>query len=155
MAVHERIYSPGGWSVKLEHDLTTLTRKPGALDSSLALKQMPEKIQRLFNKHFAGKAKDFVFLLQYARNNNFTDNDIVEACQTLSGRGIRHISADQIKAMMHANNDPQETLTPSLSLPGIQQEGSSLVEGGAMKILLDLSQMMDGKDYAKDYILIN
>ncbi len=43
VAVHERICSGAKrWSVKLEHYLTTLGRKPGALNASLALKQMPE-----------------------------------------------------------------------------------------------------------------
>lgn len=155
VAVHERIYGPGGWSVRLEHYLTTLIRKPGALESSLALKQMPEKIQALFNRHFMGKARDFVFLLQYAHDNKFTDDDMIEACHALTRRGIRNISADQIKAMMHANNDPGETHSPSLCLPDAGQEESSLIEDGAMKILLDLSQMMDGENYSEDYVLIN
>lgn len=43
VAVHERIYSrEKGWSIKLEHYLNTLLRKPGALNTSLALKQMPQ-----------------------------------------------------------------------------------------------------------------
>lgn len=43
IAVHERIYSrQKGWSIKLEHYLNTLLRKPGALNTSLALKQMPQ-----------------------------------------------------------------------------------------------------------------
>lgn len=95
VAVHECIYSQvKGWSVKLEHSLTTLLRKPGALTGSLALKQMPQKIQALFNKHFTDKARGFAFLLQYAKDNNFTDNDIIEACKSLIGRGLRSISAD-------------------------------------------------------------
>jgi len=142
VAVHERIYATGGWSVKLEHYLNTLMRKPGALNGSLALKQMPEKIRTLFEKHFTGKAKDFVFLLQYAKDNNFTDNDIVEACQTLNGRGIRNISADQIKAMMHTNNEVEDTL-PALSLPDILLGEASKIEDESLKTLLDLSQMME------------
>ena len=144
VAVHERIYSQGkGWLVKLEHYLTTLIRKPGALTGSLALKQMPQKIQALFNKHFTNKARDFVFLLQYARDNNFTDNDIIEACKSLTGRGIRSISADQIKAMMHANNDTDGNYEEPIYLEDSHKTGSSLIEDGAMRILMDLSQIMD------------
>lgn len=150
VAVHERIYSQSkGWSVKLEHYLTTLLRKPGALTSSLALKQMPQKIQALFNKHFTDKARDFVFLLQYARNNNFTDNDIIEAYKSLTGRGLRSISADQIKAMMHANNDTESNSGEPIYLDDSHQTGSSLIEDGAMRILMDLSQMMDAENNIK------
>ncbi len=147
VAVHERIYSrQKGWSVKLEHYLTTLQRKPGALTGSLALKQMPPGIQALFNKHFAGKARDFVFLLRYARDNNFSDNDIMEAYSSLSGRGVRSISADQIKAMMHANNEPEGGYAQPVSLDGIHPDKSSLIEDGAIRILMDLSRMMDAGD---------
>ena len=156
VAVHERIYSQAkGWSVKLEHYLTTLGRKPGALNSSLALKQMPQKIQALFNKHFTDKAKDFVFLLQYARDNNFTDTDIMEAYRSLTERGLRSISADQIKAMMHANNDPEGTCSEPVYLNDSYQDKSSLIEDGAMKILMDLSKMMDTENNIKMTSTIN
>jgi transposase len=150
VAVHERIYSrQKGWSVKLEHYLTTLLRKPGALNSSLALKQMPTKIQVLFNKHFTDKERDFVFLLQYARDNNFSHNDIIEAYRSLTGRGLRCISADQIKAMMHANNESEGTSTEPLYLNDSHQDKSSLIEDAAMRILMDLSQMMDAENNIK------
>lgn len=150
VAVHERIYSrQKGWSVKLEHYLTTLLRKPGALNGSLALKQMPQQIQALFNKHFTNRAKDFVFLLQYARDNGFSDNDIIEAHRCLAGRGMRSISADQIKAMMHALGERQATDAEPIYLDDSHQTGSSLIEDGAMKILMDLSRMMEAENNIK------
>lgn len=155
VAVHERIYTPGEWSVKLEHYLTTMGRKPGALDGSLALRQMPVKIQSLFNKHFTGKAKDFVLLLQYAADNNFTHNDMIEACGVLYRRGIRNVSADQIKAMMHANTEQTDNLSTEISLPAIRQEDSAGIEDGAMKILLDLSKMMETENDNGQSILSN
>jgi hypothetical protein len=91
VAVHERIYALGGWSVKLEHYLKTLSRKTGAVESSLAMKQMPEKIQLIFNRHFTDKAKDFVMLLQYTSDNGFTDRDITLAYEALRQRGLRKV----------------------------------------------------------------
>lgn len=150
VAVHERIYSrQKGWSIKLEHYLTTLLRKPGALSGSLALKQMPSQIQALFNKHFTDKARDFVFLLQYARDNSFNDNDIIEAYQSLRARGLRSISADQIKAMMHTNNEPQGADTESIYLDDTHQNKSSLIEDGAMRILRELSCIMNTENNIK------
>ena len=150
VAVHERIYSrEKGWSIKLEHYLNTLLRKPGALNTSLALKQMPQQIQALFNKHFTDKARDFVFLLQYARENNFSDNDIIEAYASLKARGLRSISADQIKAMMYANKEPQGISNEPLYLDDSHKNGSALIEEGAMKILMDLSRIMDTENNIK------
>lgn len=150
VAVHERIYSrEKGWSIKLEHYLNTLLRKPGAVNTSLALKQMPEQIQSLFNKHFTDKARDFVFLLQYARDNNFSDNDIIEAYRSLRARGLRSISADQIKAMMHANNEPQGLADEPIYLDDSHKSGSALIEDGAMRILMDLSRIMDTENNIK------
>lgn len=150
VAVHERIYSrQKGWSVKLEHYLTTLCRKPGALTGSLALKQMPAKIQLLFNKHFADKAKDFVFLLQYARDNNFSHNDIIEAYHSLRESGLRNISADQIKAMMHALNESEGTGTEPFYPDGSHQNDSSLIEDGSINILMELSRIMEAENNTK------
>ncbi len=156
VAVHERIYSQAkGWSVKLEHYLTTLLRKPGALNGSLALKQMPQKLQALFNRHFTDRAKDFVFLLQYARDNNFTDTDIMEAYRSLTQRGLKSISADQIKAMMHANNEHESACGEPIYLDEGHQDKSSLIEDGAMRILIDLSQMMDAENNVNGATIIN
>lgn len=149
-AVHERIYSrQKGWSIKLEHYLNTLLRKPGALNGSLALQQMPVKIQALFNKHFTDKARDFVFLLQYARDNNFSDNDIIEAYSSLKQRGLRSISADQIKAMMYANNEPKGIPDQAIYLDDSHKSVSALIEEGAMRILTDLSRIMDSENNIK------
>lgn len=143
-AVHERIYGSPGWSVKLEHYLRTLLRKPGAVHASLALRQMPQKIQELFNSQFADTPKDFVFLLQYAHQYAFTDQDILTAYQELRKRGLRSVSADQIKTMMHALTESgQEVCTAEH--PQIRQEQSADIEEASFKILMDLSQIMNNQ----------
>jgi transposase len=158
VAVHERIYGAGGWSVKLEHYLKTFSRKLGAVEGSLAIKQMPGKMQTLFQKHFTGKARDFVFPLQYARDNGFTDEDIILSYEALKQRGLRNISADQIKAMMHVSSERQQTPPEAIFLPEHQTGESSLIEDASMQILLDLSQMMESgnnKNSSKGSSLIN
>jgi len=142
VAVHERIYDNGGWSVKLEHYTGTLLRKPGVLGSSMAFKQIPERIQTLFNNHFKEKPKEFVLLLQYATGNGFTDNDIINAYKSLIERGLKNVSADQIKAMMHvAKEQPESGFT--IENPRISKDGSAQIEDGAIKILQELSIMME------------
>jgi hypothetical protein len=86
----------------------------------------------LFNKHVTDKARDFVFLLQYAWDNNFSDNDIIDAYRSLTGHGRRSISADQIKAMMHANNESEADDTETIYLDDTHQTGSSLIEDGPL-----------------------
>lgn len=143
-AVHERIYGTPGWSVKLEHYLRTLLRKPGAVHGSLALRQMPKQIQELFNRQFGDKPKDFVFLLQYAHDHGFTDQDILMAYQDLKKRGLRSVSADQIKTLMHALTE-SEPDSNTVQHPQIREEQSTDIEEGAFKILMDLSQIMDNQ----------
>lgn len=48
VAVHQLIYHLTDWSVKLEHYLNTLLRKPSVVQGSLALQKMPIGIQKLF-----------------------------------------------------------------------------------------------------------
>ena len=105
VGTHERFYQKGCWSVLLDHYLNTLIRKPGAIKSSLALHQMPPMIKELFDRHFVDKGKDFVLMLQYARENGFTDSDIIAAYDALKKKKLRRISAEQIKTMLHSSND--------------------------------------------------
>lgn len=63
VAEHERSYSAGSWTLDINHYITTLMRKPGALDGSVALRQMPAKMQELFRVHFADNTP-----LAYAEN---------------------------------------------------------------------------------------
>ena len=105
VGTHERFYQKGCWSVLIDHYLNTLLRKPGAIKSSLALHQMPPAIKELFDKHFVEKGKDFVMMLQYAREHNFTDEDITKAYEALKKKKLKRISAEQIQTMLHANSD--------------------------------------------------
>lgn len=156
VAVHERIYSKTkGWSVKLEHYLTTLGRKPGAVNGSLALQQMPQTMQALFNKHFTDNAKDFVFLLRYARDNNFAHSHILQAYDSLIERGLKHISADQIKAMLHAAGEPDSTGEEYIGLDNNLQNESAQIEDGSMRILMDLSRIMDTENNTKGVVTTN
>ena len=106
VAAHERVYGVADWKIQLEHYARTLLRKPGAVQGSLALMQMPAKIQELFQIHFQDNGRDFVLLIQYAAENGFTDKDIIRSYEALRLRGVHKVSADQIKAFMHANNEP-------------------------------------------------
>lgn len=102
LAVHERLNSQGNWSLKLEHYLTTLLRKPGALAGSVALQQVPHLVRRLFESHFRHCPKEFLELLQYAKEHGYCFRNITDASGRLQRRGLHGLSADQIKAELHS-----------------------------------------------------
>ncbi len=70
VATHERKYKQGSWSVKLEHYISTLTKKPGAVYSSLALKQANDTIKRLYNECFKDSPREFVLLVDYINKSD-------------------------------------------------------------------------------------
>ena len=79
-------------------------KKPSALKGSVALRQMPEKMQELFRVHFADKGKDFLRLLKYCRERGYDYRDILDAVRQIRMRGARHINFDQIKVALETKN---------------------------------------------------
>lgn len=105
VATHQRFYTNGEWSVLLEHYLGTFMRKPGSVAGSEALRQVPAGIRKLFASQFSKCPKDFVSLLDYARNGGYGYDDILRAYGTLRSRGMKKVSGDQVKAMLGSSPD--------------------------------------------------
>ena len=103
VAEHERSYVSGSWTFDINHYIGTLMKKPGALKGSLALKQMPEKMQELFRVHFSENGKDFLRLLKYCRENGHDYKDVLDAVKAIRIRGARNINYDQIKVALEAS----------------------------------------------------
>lgn len=101
VATHQRSYLANDWVLDINHYLDTLTKKPGALEHTEALLQMPPKMQELFRVHFKDSGKDFLKLLKYARDNHHTYEDILEAAAYIRKRGSRRIDADQLIVSLH------------------------------------------------------
>ena len=68
----DRLQGKGKTHIEISHYLHALSRKPGALRNSLALKSNPE-LKNIFDKYYKSKPKDFIVLL---RQN--PDKDIEE-----------------------------------------------------------------------------
>lgn len=149
VASHQRNYCGGDWCIKLEHYLRTLSRKPGALPHSVVWQGASEELKRLYEKHFKNDNRAFVLLLDYARENGFAGTDIIKACKELTGRGVRKISSDQVKAMLHGNvqGDMEEAMEPSV-IPA-QQEN---IEKEAVDMLESVTALMTGYNEAHDII---
>ena len=146
IATHERLSAQGGWSLKLEHCLTTLLRKPGALAGSVALQQVPHLVKRLFDNHFADCPRDFLELLRYATDNGYSFRDVTNAASRLSARGLRSLSGDQLKAELHSTSQVYNDLSSATNataeiIPGQRM----LIEQQAMAAISDTDSLLNIK----------
>ena len=69
---HDRIYGVNEYSVKLEHYLKTMLRKPGALVNSVALDQVP-KLKQLYSTNYSENPKEFLEILMDNKDKMDTD----------------------------------------------------------------------------------
>jgi hypothetical protein len=143
MAEHERSYSSGSWTFDINHYINTLMKKPGALKGSVALRQMPEKMQELFRVHFADNGKDFLRLLKYCRERGHDYRDILDAVRQIRMRGARHINFDQIKVALETRDAAPLTFTDSQKTDAFLE-----IELGSEDVLAQLDGIMQGTDNA-------
>jgi hypothetical protein len=139
MAEHERSYSHGSWTFDINHYINTLMKKPGALKGSVALRQMPEKMQELFRVHFAENGKDFLKLLKYCRDNNYDYKDILDAVKKIRMRGARHINFDQIKVALETRDAAPLVFTDNQKTDEFIE-----IELGSEDVLSQLDGIMQG-----------
>lgn len=146
VASHERLAAQGGWSLKLEHYLGTLLRKPGALAGSVALRQVPHLVKKLFDSHFSSCPKEFLEVLQYASDNNYPFRDVTDAAARLTSRGLRSLCRDQLKAELHSSpcNDapPAAPCAPDDLIPG----QCSQIEQQSMSVIADTDSLLNIKN---------
>lgn len=107
VAEHERSYLKNDWKIDINHYITTLLRKPGALAGSTALKQMPQKMRELFRVHFRDCGKDFLLLLKFASENGYSYEDVLEAAATVRRRGAKRLSLDLLKVALQASKSKE------------------------------------------------
>jgi len=137
IATHQRIYTKGEWSVKLEHYLKTLLKKPGAVASSVALRQADGDIRYLFNTLLKDSPRDFILLLHYMIDNKYSSDKAINAFEQLKKQGIKRPTIDQIKVIMHS--DDQEIEIPE----SYTSDEFIEIERSAINTLKDLSVIMN------------
>ena len=137
VAEHERSYLKNDWKLDINHYLTTLLRKPGALSGSTALKQMPQKMQDLYRIHFKANGHDFLLLLKYASENGFGYEDILTAAGVVRRRGAKRLSSDQLKVALQASRS-----TESIADAARDTDDYLEISIGSDDILSQLSSMM-------------
>lgn len=61
---HTRLYGNQEWSIDIMHYTKTLSRKPGALQGSLAFEQMNSSLKEIYHRFFKSQPKSFIELLE-------------------------------------------------------------------------------------------
>lgn len=125
------------WSIDINHYIETLLRKPGALAGSTALKQMPQKMQELYRVHFKGNGKDFIMLLKYASEHDYSYDDIIQAAGNVKRRGAKRLSLDLLRVALEGSR-----ATSEISDTARQSDEFLEIEIGSEDILSQLSSMM-------------
>ncbi len=97
---HTRSYGAHTWTMDINHYLTTLFKKPGALRGSLVLNQTDEQVKNLYTEYFSDSSKDFIELLQYCKNKSLAWETVKKAVNRLKQISPRDINKDKILAVI-------------------------------------------------------
>lgn len=103
IAEHDKKYGFNEWSIKIEHYLTTLEKKPGALASSTAMQQADPRLQTIYHNHYIKREKEFIELLLVISEKNI--DEVITAIETLKKLSPLDISTEKIKAIINRNID--------------------------------------------------
>lgn len=103
IAEHDKKYGFNEWSIKIEHFLMTLKKKPGALASSTAMLQADPRLQNIYQNHYIKREKEFIELLLVINEKSI--EDVVAAIETLRKISPLDISTEKIKAIINRNID--------------------------------------------------
>ena len=120
---HTRSYGFYTWVLDLNHYLTTLSRKPGALKNSVALNFSDEKIRNIYSKYFDNDSRGFIELLQYCKDKKIdfeTVNNAVDKLKKISPTDINKdkilVIMDKMKEVETEQNADNETFMQSLDI---------------------------------------
>ncbi len=120
---HTRSYGLHTWTLDLNHYLTTLSRKPGALKNSTALSFSDEKIRNIYTNYFDKDSRGFIELLQYCKDKNIdfeTVNKAVDKLKKISPTDINKdkilVIIDKMKETKTEQNADNEIFTYSIDI---------------------------------------
>lgn len=95
VAIHPKKYGNHEWNFCISHYTKTLSRKPGAVSNSLALKQSDERLQKICKKYYSTNPKGFIALLEYI--SEVGEEKVYDAINALLTLSPIDISTDKIK----------------------------------------------------------
>jgi len=86
VATHKRLGGKNKYSIKIEHYLDTLRKKPGALAHSRAFQALNKTLKTLYNRYYTTREREFIMLLQLF--NEYKEKDVCEKIKKLFENGI-------------------------------------------------------------------
>ncbi|MCD6152861.1 MAG: IS21 family transposase [Syntrophobacterales bacterium] len=106
VCTHVRSYGAHTWSLDINHYLTTLFRKPGALKGSMVFSQLSCEIKNIYKEYFIDESKDFIELLQYCKNNEINFETVEKAIKKVKQITPTNISKDKILSVIDKEKEP-------------------------------------------------
>jgi len=107
VAEHARSLESYRWIIELGHFLYTFKKKPGAMATSIAMKQAPDALRNIYTSHYTGQERDFIELVQEIATG-LTLGEVKKAIAELQAVNARHVTTDNIKLVCARNKDKQE-----------------------------------------------
>ncbi len=106
VAEHPKKHGFRKWSIKLEHYLKTLKKKPGALAGSTALKQAEPALQEIYHSYYTGGEKEFIHLLELVGEKGWLQ--VEKALKALQRVSPHDVSTEKIKTLCNRRDDITE-----------------------------------------------
>lgn len=103
IAEHDKKYGFNEWSIKIEHFLSTLKKKPGALASSTAMQQADPRLQNIYQNHYIKREKEFIELLLIINEKGI--DEVITAIETLKKVSPLDISTEKVKAIINRSTE--------------------------------------------------
>lgn len=105
IATHRRIRSKGEYSIQITHYLSTLKRKPRALENSRAFQTLSERLRTLYDKYYTRNVRDFIEILFLLKK--YEEEKITNAIDELLGYGIIP-TYETLKNVLEQKPNPQQ-----------------------------------------------
>lgn len=109
---HLRLTGGHEWQLELDHYVSTLKKKPGALASSVALQQANIKIKNIYTTYYTNRPKEFIELIHYLKEE-VEMKEVEQSIKELRGIHPSHVTTEKIKVLCTKNREapPSVVLT--------------------------------------------
>ena len=138
---HKRSYGLHTWTMDINHFLTTLYRKPGALKSSLTFLQMNDYLQKLRADFFNDSTKDFIELLIYFKDKQIDFERVKKSVEQVISITPTNVNKDKILAILHR----QMPANSEDIIQNQQDKPASQTEQYAMQDIKTISSLLTNK----------
>ena len=128
IANHDRSYGNHTWSIKIEHYINTIKKKPGSLHCSTAMRQMNPTLQNIYNNYYTENPKDFVELLEIISEKGI--KKVVNVIKELDKISPMGVNTEKIKMLCNRNSNMPNSINNERTTEIEEKSKSILIEYG-------------------------